>query len=132
MLLYRKTSTLSLYYSYELYAALALWQGSMTGSDFQESADLIETVLREFRTGKLVTYSVPMRVIDRKATQYLTGVWLPRVAGTVLHHWADVVPRLSSSHTPEADEITEIHDIPGIVIAQFGNIEAAKKWIHTK
>ena len=140
MLLYAKTQNLSLYYSYELRAAFALWQGSMTGSEFQHSADLIEQVLREFHTNKLVTYSTPMRVVDRKATQYLTGEWLPRVAGTVLRYWADVVPRLSSaaetarasSESPFKEEVTEIHAIPGITIAQFGNIELAKEWIQQK
>jgi hypothetical protein len=144
MLLYAKTQNLSLYYSYELRAALALWQGSMTGSEFQHSADLIEQVLREFHTNKLVTYSTPMRVVDRKATQYLTGEWLPRVAGAVLQYWADVVPRLSAAaETAGGDsesategvateEVIEIHAIPGITIAQFGNIELAKQWIQQK
>ena len=136
MLLYKKTPTLSIYYSYELYAALALWQGNMTGADIQESADSIESVLREYKTVKLVTYSVPVRVIDRKAAQYLAVEWLPRVAGTVLQYWADVVPRLSltsPSDVPESlDNVVESHDIPGITIAQFGNIEVAKKWIHQK
>lgn len=132
MLLYKKTPTLSIYYSYELYAALALWQGSMSGHDFQESADLIESVLREYSTGKLVTYSIPMRVIDRKTTRYITDEWLPRIAGTVLHYWADVVPRLSNEAPQDINDITEIHAIEGITIAQFGNIETAKKWIQTK
>lgn len=132
MLLYKKTPTLSIYYSYELYAAFALWQGNITGQDLQESAEFIESVLLEYKTNKLVTYSVPMRVIDPKATQYLAKEWLPRVAGTVLQYWADVVPRLSLKTSSEPEEITEIHDIPGITIAQFGNIETAKKWIHDK
>ncbi|MCU0424491.1 MAG: hypothetical protein MUF71_02575 [Candidatus Kapabacteria bacterium] len=132
MILYKKTPTLSIYYSYELYAAFALWQGNVTGQDLKASSEDIENVLREYKTTKLVTYSVPMRVIDRQAAQYLAKEWLPRVAGTVLQYWADVVPRLSLKTTPEPEEITEIHDIPGITIAQFGNIETAKKWIHDK
>ncbi|MCS6809193.1 MAG: hypothetical protein RML40_10745 [Bacteroidota bacterium] len=132
MLLYKKTPTLSIYYSYELYAAFALWQGHVTGQDLKDSAEYIENVLREHNTAKLVTYSIPVRVIDRNAAQYLAREWLPRVAGRVLRYWADVVPRLSHQLPSEIDVVEEIYDIPGIVIAQFGNIEAAKKWIQTK
>lgn len=134
MELFRKTTNLTLYYAPELFCAVAIWAGKINGKEFRDGADSIEQILREKRTGKLITCSSPMHVVDREATLYLAQDWLPRVAGGILHYWADVVPSLSrrTGEQPENESVKEQHSIPGIVLAQFASIDKAKVWIKTK
>lgn len=131
MKLLNKTQTLSLYYAQELHSICAIWTGKINGTEFRTGADLIENALRTYRNGKLITCSSPMHVVDKDATLYLCQEWLPRVAGGVLHYWADVVPSLSRrSHSDETVE--EQNAIPGITLAQFASIDKAKVWLQAK
>jgi hypothetical protein len=134
MELFKKTTNLALYYAPELFCAVAIWTGKINGKEFRVGADSIEELLRENRTGKLMTCSSPMRIVDREATTYLSEEWLPRVAGGILHYWADVVPSLSrrEKEQVEQDTVLEVQAIPGIVLAQFATIDKAKEWLQTK
>ncbi len=138
MELLHKTTNLALYYAPDLYSVCAIWTGKINSVEFRTGADMIETALRKYRTGKLITCSSPMHIVDREATAYLAQEWLPRVAGGILHYWADVVPSLqhrTGTHgqiNSTSVTVEEQYAIPGIVLAQFPTVDGAKIWLKTK